>query len=338
MQAQNLNIETVIAQRHNFTLIDARSESEFKKGHIEGAINIPLLNDVHRKEVGTLYKQEGREAAVKHGLACVGPNMVSLLDQYLALSELKKPIVFYCWRGGLRSLISATLLQWSGHPVSRIVGGYKSYRSWVQQQFQEPYRIKILGGATGSGKTELLHKMKVKGAQIIDLEGIANHKGSAFGALGQPEQPSTEHFENQLALALASQDKNKSIWFENESRLIGTCFMPEALWKQLMVAPIFQMNVDTEVRVSRLVQEYGSFDKAILAEKTEILRKKLGGQHANRAIELLHEGNMSGWIQILLVYYDKTYGFGSEKNASRITSMLLDWNNPEVTIDKLIEL
>jgi tRNA 2-selenouridine synthase len=207
----------------------------------------------------------------------------------------------------------------------------------VLDQFNQSYLFHVLGGATGSGKTELLTMLASRGAQTIDLEGIANHKGSAFGGLGQLPQPSTEHFENLLALGLASQEKEKPIWIENESRLIGTCFLPEAFWQQLQSAPIYQLEVNKDTRIDRLAKEYGHFPMEVLAEKTEILRKKLGGQHANKAIELLSVGDIHGWLDVLLVYYDKTYAYGGEKNASRIRSISHDWNDIEPSIKKLLE-
>lgn len=337
MQAQDLHINEIITRLESFTLIDARSEQEFAKGHLPGSVNIPLLNNEARIEIGTLYKQKGRNAAVRKGLELVGPIMPELYDQYQSLLSENKPLVFYCWRGGLRSLISATLFQWSGNPVNRIDGGYKSYRNWVLSVFQVPYKLQIIGGATGSGKTEILHKLKARGEQIIDLEGIAHHKGSAFGSLGQKTQPSTESFENTLALQLASFDATKTIWIENESRLIGNCYIPEAFWEQMQIAPILQVSVPLSVRIERLLIEYGHFEPSLLAERTEILRKKLGGQHANFAIEMLNQGKMHEWMETLLVYYDKTYTYGSEKNAHRIESFPFSWENPELSINELIK-
>ncbi len=337
MHARDLYIEEIIAQLDSYTFVDARSEKEFAKGHIPGAINVPLLDNEARIEIGTLYKKQGRSAAVRKGLELVGPIMPELFDRYQELFLLGKPLVFYCWRGGLRSLISATLFQWSGHPVQRIHGGYKSYRNWVLSRLELPYNIQILGGATGSGKTEILYLLAQNGQQILDLEGIAHHKGSAFGALGQEPQPSTEAFENEIALKLNTLDIEQPIWIENESRLIGNCFLPETFWQNMQKAPILEISVPLAIRVERLLKEYGHFNVDLLAEKTEILRKKLGGQHATFAIEMLKEGNMKAWMETVLVYYDKTYGYGSEKNAYRISRIDFDWSQIKTSIDTLIK-
>ncbi len=337
MQARDLQIEEIIAQLDSYTFIDARSEKEYAKGHIPGAINVPLLDNEARIEIGTLYKKQGRSAAVRKGLELVGPIMPQLYDRYQELFNLGKPLVFYCWRGGLRSLISATLFQWSGHPVQRIHGGYKSYRNWVLSQLELPYKIQILGGATGSGKTEILHLLAQNGMQILDLEGIAHHKGSAFGGLGQEPQPSTESFENAIALTLYNFNRDRIIWVENESRLIGTCFLPETFWQNMQSAPILEVSVPLSIRVERLLKEYGHFDITLLADKTEILRKKLGGQHATFALEMLQVGNIQAWMETVLVYYDKTYGYSSVKNANRISRIDFDWSHINLSIDNLIK-
>jgi tRNA 2-selenouridine synthase len=337
MQLRDLPIEEIIARLDQFNLIDARSEKEFQQGRIPGAVSVPLLNNEERIAVGTNYKQEGRIAAVQLGLALVGPKMNLLFERYYNLSLNKKPLVFYCWRGGLRSLISASLFQWSGIPVYRIEGGYKSYRKWIQSRFTQPYTFKIIGGETGSGKTEILKLLQDRGEQIIDLEGLAKHKGSAFGSLGQDPQPSNEDFENSLGLALDKLNRERTIWIENESRLIGTCYIPEGIWQQLQMSTILQIDVSKDVRISRLVKEYAHFEVNILIEKTEILRKKLGGQHLQFAIEKLNDGDFHAWVDTLLVYYDKTYQYSSEKNIDRSRRLSFDWINIEESVQKIIE-
>jgi tRNA 2-selenouridine synthase len=337
MQARDLHIEEIIAQFKEFTFIDVRSEHEFQKGAIVGSLNVPVLSNEERKIIGTLYKNEGRIAAVREGLHLVGPKMATLFDRYDELNNTGKPLLFYCWRGGLRSLIASSLYQWSGVPVYRISGGYKSYRTWILEQFAKPFRFQIIGGSTGSGKTEVLHLLKERGEQVIDLEKLAHHKGSAFGSLGQENQPFNESFENALGWELGQFDRGRVVWIENESRLIGTCFLPESLWQTLQKAPIIQLQVPLEIRVQRLIREYAHFDTTVLAEKTEILRKKLGGQHVQHAIACLKAGDYASWIKTLLVYYDKTYAFGVSKNKDRSHYLSFDWEQKNELITQLIE-
>jgi tRNA 2-selenouridine synthase len=323
-----IHIEDALKDREKYTWIDARSESEFLKGHLPGAINVPLLNNEERKEIGIAYKTLGRSAAVKLGLALVGPKMSELYGIYESLAK-EKPLLFYCWRGGLRSLISSTLFQWSGHKVYRLNGGYKAYRQWSQEQFQRPFKYIVLSGATGSGKTEILHLLHDQGIQIIDLEGLANHKGSAFGGLGKPAQPSTEAFENLLAEKLSELTIDRPVVFENESRLIGTCFLPQPIWDGLQTGPIIQLNVTLERRLERLSNEYGGFSRDLLIDKIQAISKKLGGQHAKSAQEMVVSGDTKGWIEAVLVYYDKTYSYSAEKNKERTKLLDFEWETEE---------
>jgi tRNA 2-selenouridine synthase len=338
MQASVIQIQDVINRGlDSFVLIDVRSEGEYQKGHISGALNIPLLSNTDRESVGITYKNEGRKEAVALGLRLVGPRMEELYRKY-AIHFGNKPVVFYCWRGGLRSEIASVICAWGGHKVSKINGGYKSFRNHIHQTFETPYQFIVLSGKTGSGKTEILHLLKEKKEQIIDLEGLANHRGSAFGALGMPEQPSTEMFENLLGLTLLSINPNKKTWVENESRLIGTCYLPTDFWNNLSSSKIISAVVDDETRINRLLEDYGHFPVEVLIERTEVLRKKLGGQHANTAVEALKTGDLKLWLKTVLVYYDKTYGYGEQKHKERVLNFVeFDWSKKDESAQKLIQ-
>ena len=338
MQTSEIQIEDVLNGGVNsYMLIDVRSENEYQKGHISGSINIPLLSNSDREAVGTTYKQEGRKEAVALGLRLVGPRMEELYRNYSSYFG-ENQVVFYCWRGGLRSEIASVICAWGGHKVLKIKGGYKSFRSLIHQTFEKPYQLVVLSGKTGSGKTEILHILKDKNEQIIDLEGLANHRGSAFGALGMPEQPTTEMFENLLGLELLSLNPDKKTWVENESRLIGTCFMPAAFWDKLSTAKIVSASVDDETRIKRLLLDYGHFPVDQLIERTDVLRKKLGGQHANTAVDALKSGDLELWLKTVLVYYDKTYGYGEQKHKDRVLAVVVfDWKNKVSSAEKLIQ-
>ncbi len=332
---RTINIEEFLNLRKNLTLIDVRSESEFQKGHILGATNIPILNDQERIEIGTIYKQKGRVDAVKKGLEVVGPKMAEIYSRYIDLQINSNPIAFYCWRGGMRSHIAASLNQWSGKPTIQLLGGYKSYRNFVQGTFNKPFKYLVLGGKTGSGKTEILHHLSLKKYQVLDLEGLANHKGSAFGGLGYPAQPSTEMFENLIFESIEGYNIDLPIVVENESRLIGTCFIPNSLWNKFNASKILVLGVDVNTRIKRLTNEYSHFDVTLLKDKTAQLRKRLGGQHLNEALNALENKDFEYWIQKLLVYYDKTYDYSIENNRYRIIDIPFNWSNFESEILKI---
>jgi len=206
-------------------IIDVRSPGEYEHAHIPGALNLPLFSNEERAEIGTIYKQRGRVKAVQRGLEVVGPKLAGFAKFALALQS--ENILIHCWRGGMRSSSMAWLLETVGINCTLLTGGYKSYRSRVLTSFEKPLKIILLGGYTGSGKTDLIKLLKEQGEQVLDLEGLACHKGSAFGAIGQGEQPSSEQFENLLSLEMEALDGEKVVWIEDESRNVGKVFVPE---------------------------------------------------------------------------------------------------------------
>ena len=190
-------------------VLDVRSPSEFRKGHIPGALSLPLFSDEERAEVGTLYKQSSRQEAIKKGLEIVGPKMRGFIEACEAIGG--STFNLYCWRGGMRSDSMAWLLERYGFEVSLLEGGYKAYRNAMMQDFAIPLHLKMLTGFTGSGKTDVLQAMQELGVQIIDLEGLAQHQGSSFGNQLTTGQPTTEMFQNQLHAALSALDRQKEI-------------------------------------------------------------------------------------------------------------------------------
>lgn len=338
-QISALSIEEALNRGGSFVWVDVRSESEFHKAHIPGAVNIPLLNDIDRAAVGTSYKKEGREKAVQLGLRLIGPKFEEL---YVALIELsktqQKPLLFYCWRGGLRSQIASTIVQWSGISVSIINGGYRSFRHCVFNILEQPRNIILLSGHTGSGKTEILHLLKQKGQATVDLEGLANHKGSALGGVGMPVQPRNEMFENLLGLQFHAIPTHQITFVENESRMIGQCAIPQPLWTQMQKAPSIELIVDRGIRINRIFNEYCHLPKNELIDQTKKLRKRLGGQHEKAAVEALEQNDFIQWIKILLVYYDKSYTHFVEKNNLTQRNLEWDWNQKENALLTIIEI
>ena len=303
-----------------YPLIDVRSPGEFADGHIPGAVNIPLFSDEERKAVGITYKQEGQQEAIKAGLEIVGPKMRRMVEQVEALGHGE--ITVHCWRGGMRSASVAWLLETAGFRVSVISGGYKSFRRAIIDYFSQPLPLLILGGKTGSGKTDILKCLKEQGEQIIDLEGIANHRGSAFGGMGMPPQPTTEQFQNNLFIAMRGLRHDLPIWLEDESSNIGKVGLPEGLWKQMSKAPMVMLDIPMEVRVSRLVDEYGALPKNLLEEGIERIAKKLGGQNVQAAHEALDSGQLATVAGLLLTYYDKSYRFLEQKRNQKVVAVL----------------
>ncbi len=215
MAITRIDIETFLSFDGKYPVIDVRSEGEYAHAHIPGAFSMPLFNNEERKIIGTEYKKESRQKAIKTGLALFGKKMVQMVETIEQLFEnkteetdkaLPKTVVVHCWRGGMRSGGVSWLLDLYGFKVFTITGGYKAYRRWAIQQLEKDYQIKVIGGFTGSGKTGALHEMRKLNQVVIDLEDLAMHKGSAFGNIGMPPQPSQEMFENLLALELKKAD------------------------------------------------------------------------------------------------------------------------------------
>ncbi len=313
------------------TFIDVRSPSEFEAGHIPGAYNVPLFSDVERAIVGTLYKQVSQQAALEKGLKFVGPKLATLVKE---IREQGGPApLIYCWRGGMRSESVCGLMKISGIKCRRLAGGYKAYRSHIRQAFSRPLRLILLGGYTGSGKTEYLHRLAQENLQIIDLEGLANHKGSAYGHLNEEPQPTNEQFENNLFLAFQRLDLSQPIIVENESRVIGKVHLPEPFFTQMRSAPLLALEVPKESRISRLIVDYAATPKADLIEATKRIAKKLGHEKVAMVEEHIQSGHFDKACSILLNYYDIFYDRGVFKRPEELSHPLpLSGNDMEADI------
>lgn len=323
-----INIQEFLTLRHQLPVIDVRSEGEFAAGHIRSAVNIPLLNNAERIAVGTDYKQKGQQEAIKTGFRLVGPRLSTMVEE---TRHIGKELLVHCWRGGMRSSNFCqfmSMAQIKTHPLN---GGYKAYRQRAVESFKAPFQFNVIGGCTGSGKSEILRALAAEGEQILDLEKLANHKGSAFGGLMMPPQPTTEQFQNELFEEILKFDLSKKIWIEDESIAVGRIFLPQDLWKQMESSPLVEINVLKEVRILRLVKEYGLADQGEFLEAMTKITKKLGGQHFNTAKEKLLSGDMSSVIDILLTYYDKAYRNNLEKKKQRI-KFYSSWNGTDVQV------
>lgn len=290
-------------------MLDVRSPAEFAQGHIPGACNLPLFDDAGRAEVGTTYKQQGRQAAVLCGLALVGPRleaMAAALAERAAASP-GQPLRLLCWRGGMRSASLAWLAGQLDLPVLLLEGGYKAYRRWVLALFERPWPLRLLGGRTGTGKTDLLLALADRGVAVVDLEGLAHHRGSSFGALGMPPQPSSEHYENRLAMALRALAGAEEIWLEAESVQVGRCRIPIGLWRQMKAAPALEVQRPLAPRLAQLVRIYGVQDPEQLAEATRRIARRLGPQRTAVALEAIAAADWTAACRQMLEYYDRCY-------------------------------
>ncbi len=364
MPIEKINIEYFLELSKEHPIIDVRSPGEYCHAHIPGANALPLFSNEERAVVGTAYKQESREKAIKHGLDFFGPKMKDIVEQVekivtdrqqifdkdqISEKSIRKPIarcvLLYCWRGGMRSGAVAWLLDLYGFKVFTLAGGYKKFRNYVLDCFKLPFEFKILGGYTGTGKTEILKELQSRGEKIIDLENIAKHKGSAFGNIGMPGQPTQEMFENILSLELRSSrygSKNNhqnfipqlidpsSIWLEDESQRIGLLNIPNELWHTMRRSPVYFINIPFENRLRHIVDEYGVLNKESVIDAIIRIKERLGGLEAKRAIEFLQQDNTIESFRILLKYYDKWYLKGLH-NRENINSLLHTVNCESVT-------
>jgi len=353
-----LNIEEFLSLAKEHPVLDVRSPGEFAHAHIPGAYSLPLFSDEERKVVGTAYKQESKQKAIKLGLDFFGVKMVKMVEEVEEIIKVRNTkhkvrnqedfvlrtsniVLVHCWRGGMRSAGVAWLLDLYGCKVYTLVGGYKVYRKWVLQQFEKEYPINILGGYTGSGKTEMLHVLLKKEQCAIDLEGLAHHKGSAFGSLGQPAQPSQEMFENLLAgelkltddrckmtevLDLGSNNSHlpSAIWLEDESQRIGDVNIPTSFFRQMRNRDVYFINIPFEERLNFIVHGYGGFEKEKLVNAIIRIKKRLGGLETKTAINFLIEDDIKSCFAVLLHYYDKQYlkGLQSRENFSSLFNKL----------------
>jgi tRNA 2-selenouridine synthase len=324
----SITIADFMKMSASIPLADVRTPAEFAKGHVPGAMNMPLFSNEERVLVGTTYKQTGREAAILLGFDLTGSKWSRFIREACEFAPQKK-LALHCWRGGMRSEAMAWALNLYGFDVFVLQGGYKQYRKWVLNQMEEPGNINVVGGMTGSGKTRILQELRGMEEQVIDLEDLAQHQGSTYGSLNRLEQPSQEQFENNLAADLQQLNRKKRIWLEDESLTIGRCSIPKLLWDRMQSVTLYFVEVPLEDRVQALVKEYGSLDKEFLVLCTERIRKRLGSEQTKKAIAAINENRMEEFVRWVLVYYDKTYQAGLiNRLGKRICRIPVPGDNP----------
>lgn len=358
---KKLSVSEFLEMAKEHPVLDVRSPGEFEQAHIPGAYSLPLFTDEERKVVGTAYKQESREKAIKIGLEYFGKKMVKMVEEVEEICDKElgirdklktnpqsqisnsRKILVHCWRGGMRSTGVAWLLDLYGFDVHTLAGGYKAYRNWVLQQFEKEYNIHVIGGYTGSAKSYVLNELQKQNEAVVDLEGLANHKGSAFGHIGMPKQPSQEMFENRLAQQLSSFSSRQSavIWIEDESQRIGNVNIPTPFFKQMRTKSVLFLDIPFEERLKHIIAEYGRLEKEKMINAIIRIKKRLGGLDTKNAISYLVEDNVEECFGILLRYYDKAYekAMQTRDNWQQLVTKVECINcNASANADKLIKI
>ena len=311
------------------TIIDARSEGEFALDHLPGAVNWPSLNDAERALVGTEYKQISPFVARKRGAALVARNIATHIERHVVDKPRDwKPLV-YCWRGGQRSGSLALVLSKIGFRVEVIEGGYQAYRRAVMKALEEQplrLRFRVICGKTGSGKSRLLAALQAQGAQVLDLEGLANHRGSVLGLVPGHPQPSQKQFDSRLWDAMRHFDPAQPVWVESESRKVGELRVPEKLIECMRASPCVRLELSVDARVALLMEDYAFFvdDVPAFCSRLDALRALRGNEVINQWQEAARSGRIENVVrELLLTHYDPVYLQSMQRNYVGFTDALL---------------
>jgi len=338
MTDYKLDIGSFLEKSQKCPVIDVRSPAEYDRVHIPGALSLPLFSNEERSIVGTLYLQKGSKEAMIKGLELVGPKMKEFVSHASDLTP-EGELALYCWRGGMRSNSMAWLFNTSGMKPHTLEGGYKAWRRHIHEFFGQPIpNLVVIGGMTGTGKTEILEEIEKRGGQVIHLERLARHKGSVFGHLGMPPQPSTEHFENELYTSLSELKTTKPVFVEDESLAIGQVFIPKSLYVQMSSARFINVVVPFNERVKRLVLSYTGGETELLIAAISRIDRRLGSENARQAKKYIVERHMEKAVEIVLEYYDKVYSrsMGMHKRAI-INNICVKDENPGEIANRILE-
>jgi tRNA 2-selenouridine synthase len=318
-------------------IIDARSESEFAEDHLPGAVNWPSLNDAQRRLVGTEYKQVSPFVAQKRGAALVARNIAEHIEREVFDKPRDwKPLV-YCWRGGKRSGSLALVLGQIGFRVHLLEGGYREYRRAVLQALDElPARFsyRVVCGSTGSGKSRLLQVLRKHGAQVLDLEALANHRGSVLGLVPGSPQPGQKQFDSRVWQALRHFDPSLPVFVESESKKVGDLRVPPALIESMRASACIRLDLELDARVALLIEDYDFFvtDTAAFCERLDALRALRGNEVVNGWQEAARSGRTPDVVRDLLVsHYDPIYAQSMKRNFTGIAAphLALEWDGSD---------
>ncbi|MEM9018321.1 MAG: tRNA 2-selenouridine(34) synthase MnmH [Verrucomicrobiota bacterium] len=326
-------------------LIDVRAPIEFAEDHLSGAINLPVLEDSEREEVGTIYKQESSFAAKQKGAGLVSANIARQFEAHFSSKPRDYRPLVYCWRGGQRSASLATVLAEVGWEVGRLEGGYKAYRSHVVERLERAaseFSFVVLNGYTGAGKTRVLGALAEFGEQVVDLEGAANHKGSVFGGDPDHPQPAQKRFESLLFDAFSRFEPGRPVYVEAESAKIGRLNLPNPLWQTLKKAPVIEIESPVEARAIHLLEDYEEWLDQL--ERVHATIERLSGFHANETLsrwkELTREGKWNTFVEELLhEHYDQRYKIGGTGNyEAPDATILLPAHDPDSVAQAAVEI
>ena len=341
---QYYDAQEFVSLAKNSLIFDVRSPQEYAQGHIPQALNLPLLNNAEREAVGTCYAREGKKAAVEKALTLIGGQLADKLRQAHSFAAEGGEVYMYCWRGGMRSASMAWLLETGGLNVHLLRGGYKAYRSLVRRDLAAGGQVHVLGGMTGSGKTDILLAMRAQGAQVIDLEGLACHRGSVFGGLGMAPQPHSEMMENLLHQAWRALDFSRPVWVEDESRRIGNVSLCNEFFAHIEQGALVTISIPRPARVHRLVAMYTAggaspSQDAQLVHAIALLEKRLGNALCRQCQLAVQQGDYAAAVAGLLNYYDKGYQHAlARKPQAPELELVCESDNPLATANKLLAL
>lgn len=322
-----LTADACLAQLEQYdSIIDVRSESEYALDHIPGAINCPVLNVAQRIEVGTLYKQTSAFEAKKIGAALVAENIALHLKQKFRDQPRDWKPLIYCWRGGNRSGAMAHIFAKIGWPVHQLDGGYKEYRRFITQQIDQQAQtlsFQVICGPTGSGKSRLLQTLAAQGAQVLDLEKLAAHRGSVLGHLPTESQPTQKMFESRIWQTLRHFVVDRSVYVESESKKIGNCRVPELLMEKMRASPCIALELSVESRVQLLMEDYAHFVQQphLLSVQLDHLLTLHGREKIKRWHAMAESGELTNLVHELLTeHYDPAYLRSIQRNFLQLSS------------------
>ncbi len=332
-------------QRKGALIIDVRTPAEFAETTIPGAVNVPIFSNEERIEVGTAFKQQGKKDARKLGVRLVAPKIPKLLDQ---VEELRQghpgPVIVFCWRGGMRSLAMTSFMNLAGIPAQQLLGGHKGFRRKILDYFeyQQWPPVFVLRGLTGTGKTRVLQELAEMDYPVVDLEGLANHRGSAFGALGLQPQPSQKQFEALLWARLDELKDSPYLVTEGESLHIGRVMVPKRFHLAMQTQTSVWITAALDVRTRIILEDYPALDqlKEQFQKPINALKERLGRKVISEFLALLEAGQWEQLVRELMVrYYDPLYMHTLPERRVEIELETVEAATKEVVValDKLVK-